>query len=224
METGQHLRILEAVLFAAAEPLDEATLASRLPNDADVPALLARLGEAYARRGVNLVKSGDRWALRTAPDLAPYLRVQATVSRKLSRAALETLATIGYHQPVTRAEIEDIRGVSTSRGTLDILLETGWVRIGRRRRTPGRPVTWVTTDAFLDHFGLESLDDLPGVDELKAAGLLDKRPAIASINERPIADGGAEDTDEDGDDGEAGEDGDEALLAEVDDPPRAEEG
>ncbi len=137
-----------------------------------MPALLARLGEEYGGRGVNLVRVGGKWALRTAPDLAPYLRRQVEVSRKLSRAAVETLAIIAYHQPVTRAEIEEIRGVSVSRGTLDILLEAGWVRPRGRRRTPGRPATWVTTQGFLEHFGLESLDDLPGVEELKASGLL----------------------------------------------------
>lgn len=170
-----HFRLMEALLFAAVEPLDEATLSERLPDGADVPALLARLAEDYADRGVNLVRTAGRWALRTADDLAPYLRKHVDVQRKLSRAAVETLAIIAYHQPITRAEVEALRGVSLSRGTLDILVETGWVRPGRRRRTPGRPATWLTTDTFLDHFSLDSLDDLPGVEELRAAGLLDAR-------------------------------------------------
>ncbi len=168
-------RLMEALLFAAIEPLDEATLSERLPDGADVPALLAKLAEDYADRGVNLVRTAGRWALRTADDLAPYLRKHVDVQRKLSRAAVETLAIIAYHQPITRAEVEALRGVGLSRGTLDILVETGWVRPGRRRRTPGRPATWVTTDTFLDHFSLDSLDDLPGVGELRAAGLLDAR-------------------------------------------------
>ena len=170
-----HFRLMEALLFAAVEPLDEATLSERLPDSADVPALLAQLAEDYADRGVNLVRTAGRWALRTADDLAPYLRKHVDVQRKLSRAAVETLAIIAYHQPITRAEVEALRGVGLSRGTLDILVETGWVRPGRRRRTPGRPATWVTTDTFLDHFSLDSLDDLPGVGELRAAGLLDAR-------------------------------------------------
>ena len=170
-----HFRLMEALLFAAVEPLDEATLSERLPDGADVPALLAQLAEDYADRGVNLVRTAGRWALRTADDLAPYLRKHVDVQRKLSRAAVETLAIIAYHQPITRAEVEALRGVSLSRGTLDILVETGWVRPGRRRRTPGRPATWLTTDTFLDHFSLDSLDDLPGVEELRAAGLLDAR-------------------------------------------------
>ena len=180
-----NLRILEALLFAAAEPLDEASLAARVPSDADLPALLATLAEDYRARGVNLVCLDGRWSLRTAPDLAAYLRTEVTVRRKLSRAALECLAIIAYHQPVSRAEIEEIRGVSVSRGTLDILLEAGWIRPGRRRRTPGRPLTWVTSHSFLEQFGLEALDDLPGIDELKAAGLLDKRPAVGVIGPLP---------------------------------------
>jgi segregation and condensation protein B len=175
----QHLRIVEAVLFAAAEPLDEATLTVRLPDDADVAAALAELAAHYTGRGVQLVQVAGKWAFRTAVDLAPHMRIEAEVPRRLSRAATETLAIIAYHQPITRAEIEEIRGVSASRGTLDLLLETRWIRPGRRRRTPGRPVTWLTTEAFLGHFGLESLDDLPGVEELRASGLLDARPDIA---------------------------------------------
>jgi segregation and condensation protein B len=176
----QQLRLLEALLFASAAPLDEEMLRSHLPEDADLAALVADLTQLYANRGVNLVAVGKKWAFRTAPDLAAQLRKEATVRRKLNRAAVETLAVIAYHQPVTRPEIEEIRGVSLSRGTLDVLLEAGWVKPGRRREGPGRPLTWLTTEAFLDHFGLASIRDLPGIEELKAAGLLDKRPAIAA--------------------------------------------
>ncbi|MCG8509252.1 MAG: SMC-Scp complex subunit ScpB [Rhodospirillales bacterium] len=175
---GQHLRLLEAILFAASEPLAEKVLAERMPDGADLPALLAELGRVYANRGVNLHKAGKAWAFRTAPDLGPQLALQRQKVRKLGRAMVESLAVIAYHQPVTRAEVEEIRGVGFNRGTLDALFEAGWIRPVGRRRTPGRPVTWGTTDNFLDHFGLESLRDLPGLDELKAAGLLDKRPAI----------------------------------------------
>ncbi len=176
----QQLRLVEALLFASAEPLDAATIGGRLPEGADVPALIAELAQLYANRGVNLVAVGDKWAFRTAPDLGQALRSERVVPRKLSRVAVETLAVIAYHQPVTRSEIEEIRGVSLSRGTLDNLLEAGWVKPGRRRNTPGRPVTWVTTESFLDQFGLGSVKDLPAAEELKAAGLLDKRPAIAA--------------------------------------------
>ncbi len=178
MDTAEHLRLLEAVLFAAVEPLDEATIAERLPNDADIEALLVDLSQIYADRGVNVVKVGGKWTLRTAPDLADKLKIERDVQRRLSRAANETLAIIAYHQPLTRAEVESIRGVAVNRGTLDVLLEAGWIKPGRRRNTPGRPTTWVTTEAFLSHFGLESLQDLPGVKELKSAGLLDTRPAV----------------------------------------------
>ncbi|MCH7711166.1 MAG: SMC-Scp complex subunit ScpB [Proteobacteria bacterium] len=175
---NQHLRLLEAVLFAASEPLDEMTIATRLPDGADVTALLTELARLYENRGVNLTRAGGLWAFRTAADLAAQLRVHTSVPRKLSRAAIETLAIIAYHQPVTRAEIEEIRGVGLSKSTLDILFEAGWIGPKGRRRSPGRPVTWGTAASFLHDFGLESLDDLPGIDELKAAGLLDKRPAI----------------------------------------------
>lgn len=171
----EHVRMAEALLFAAAEPIDEATIAQRLPEGADVKAVLQQLKAHYAPRGITLVASGGRWAFRTAVDLAPVLSRDKIETRKLSRAALETLAIIAYHQPVTRAEIEAIRGVSVAKGTLEVLLETGWVRLRGRRRTPGRPVTFGTTPAFLDHFGLEAVSDLPGLDELKAAGLLDGR-------------------------------------------------
>ncbi len=168
-----HARMIEALLFAAAEPLDEDTLRSRLPEGVDVPALLERLQHDYAPRGIHLVRVSGKWAFRTAPDLAFLLRRETTEPRRLSRAGIETMAIVAYHQPVTRAEIEEIRGVGVSKGTLDLLLEIGWVRPRGRRRTPGRPVTYGTTEAFLQHFGLDRVGDLPGMEELKAAGLLD---------------------------------------------------
>jgi segregation and condensation protein B len=177
----QLIRLLEAMLFAASEPLPAAALGKRLPEGANVDELLQELQALYANRGVNLVRHEDRWCFRTSSDLAGRLAIETTVTRKLSRAAIETLAIVSYHQPVTRAEIEEIRGVALSQGTLDKLLEVGWIKPKGRRQTPGRPVTWVTTDAFLDHFGLESLEALPGVEELKAAGLLDARPAISTL-------------------------------------------
>jgi len=177
----QLIRLLEAMLFAASEPLPAAALGKRLPEGANVDELLQELQALYANRGVNLVRHEDRWCFRTSSDLADRLAIETTVTRKLSRAAIETLAIVSYHQPVTRAEIEEIRGVALSQGTLDKLLEVGWIKPKGRRQTPGRPVTWVTTDAFLDHFGLESLEALPGVEELKAAGLLDARPAISTL-------------------------------------------
>jgi segregation and condensation protein B len=172
---ADELRILEALLFAADEPLDEKILAKRLPAGLDVRALLQQLQQEYAPRGVNLVHIGGKWALRTASDLSWLLTHEAVVTKKLSRAAIETLAIVAYHQPVTRAEIEEIRGVTTSKGTLDVLLETGWIRLRGRRKAPGRPVTYGTNDAFLSHFGLEALNDLPGLDEFKGSGLLDNR-------------------------------------------------
>jgi len=179
---AEHLRLIEALLFAAAEPLDEKTLAARLPEEVDVRAVLARLQAEYASRGVNLVRIGGKWTFRTATDLAWLLARDAVETRKLSRAALETLAIIAYHQPVTRAEVEDIRGVAASKGTLDVLLETQWIRPRGRRKAPGRPITYGTTEAFLRHFGLEALTDLPGLDELKGAGLFDGRlPAGFSV-------------------------------------------
>jgi segregation and condensation protein B len=171
----EELRLLEAMLFAAGEPLDEATLAARLPADVDIKAALAHLQDDYAMRGVNLVRVGGKWTFRTASDLAWLLSKETIETRKLSRAAIETLAIIAYHQPVTRAEIEEIRGVSTSKGSIDVLLETGWIRPRGRRKAPGRPVTYGTTDMFLSHFGLDALDSLPGVEELKGSGLLDGR-------------------------------------------------
>ena len=171
------LRLLEALFFAAPEPLGEGDLARHLGADADVRLLLRELAETYAGRGVNLVRVAGGWTFRTAPDLGPVLRSEREVSRKLSRAAVETLAIIAYHQPVTRAEIEAIRGVALARGTLDKLIEAGWVRSAGRRDAPGRPLNWATTPEFLAHFGLDSLDDLPGIDELRATGLLDIGPA-----------------------------------------------
>src|SRR5919198_6756314 len=172
---AQHLRLLEALIFAGTQALDEKELADRLPNDADVNRLLADLAEHYAGRGVNLVKVAGGYGFRTAPDLSEKLKIERPVTRKLSRAAIETLAIIAYHQPVTRAEIEQVRGVGLSKGTLDLLFEQNWIKPVGRRRAPGKPVTWGTTDFFLEHFGLPSLDDLPGHEELKAAGLLDPR-------------------------------------------------
>jgi segregation and condensation protein B len=172
---AEELRLLEAMLFASAEPLDEATLAARLPAEVDLPATLARLQEDYAVRGVNLVRVSGKWTFRTASDLSWLLSKETIETRKLSRAAIETLAIVAYHQPVTRSEIEDIRGVSTSKGSVDVLLETGWIRPRGRRKAPGRPVTYGTTEMFLSHFGLDALDDLPGVEELKGSGLLDGR-------------------------------------------------
>ncbi len=178
-QTGQvlerHLRILEALLFAANEPLDANSLLTFVGPEADIGALLLTLQERYSGRGVNLVRRGDKWAFRTAEDLGFLLRRDEEETRPLSRAALETLSIIAYHQPATRAEIEEVRGVATGKGTLDLLMEAGWIRMRGRRRTPGRPVTYGTTDAFLDHFGLESLSDLPGLDELKGSGLLSGR-------------------------------------------------
>jgi segregation and condensation protein B len=168
-------RIAEALLFASAEPLDEAEIARRLPDGARVGEALERLRADYAERGVNLTRAGKKWFFRTAADLSWILARQQVEEKKLSRAALETLAIIAYHQPVTRAEIEDIRGVAISKGTLDTLLESGWVRLRGRRKAPGRPITYGSTEAFLMHFGLEQIGDLPGLDELKGAGLFDGR-------------------------------------------------
>ncbi len=192
------LRRLEAMLFASAEPLREADLAARLPEGADVAGLIEELRAHYEGRGVNLVHRGKGWAFRTAADVAPLLKLEREVPRKLSRAAIETMAIIAYQQPVTRAEIEEIRGVALSRGTLDILLEAGWIKPKGRRRVPGRPVTWGTTEAFLDHFGLESLEALPGIDELRAAGLLDRSGIISAIamREGEMLDAGAPEADD----------------------------
>lgn len=174
-ERPEGVRLLEALLFASKEPLDEKTLGARLPAGADLKSALQYLQTEYASRGVNLVKVGGKWAFRTASDLGWLLTREAVQPRKLSRAAIETLAIIAYHQPVTRAEIEDVRGVTISKGTLDVLLETGWIRPRGRRKVPGRPITYGTSEAFISHFGLEQLSDLPGLDELKGSGLLDGR-------------------------------------------------
>jgi segregation and condensation protein B len=180
----ENLRMVEALLFAAAEPLAAEEIAGRLPEGADVSGLLRELKETYAARGVNLVQVAGKWAFRTASDLSFLLSREAVEQRRMSRPALETLAIIAYHQPVTRADIEEIRGVTTSPGTLDVLLETGWIRMRGRRRTPGRPITYGTTEAFLSHFGLDTVADLPGVEELRGAGLLDPRvPASFSVPE-----------------------------------------
>jgi len=175
-------RLLEAILFASGEPLSLDMLAKQLGPDVHVRECLHELKEFYMPHGVNLVETEGHWSFRTAADLAGHMKISRTPRRKLPRAAAEVLAIIAYHQPVTRAEIESIRGVETSRGTLDILLELGWVRPGKRRETPGRPLTWHTTTDFLSHFNLETLNDLPGVEELKAAGLLDTRPVFAGLS------------------------------------------
>lgn len=196
----KHDRMVEALLFAAAEPMDEATLAAHLPPEVNVADCLARLRQHYLRRGVQLVRTGGKWSFRTAPDLAPILRRDLIEPKKLSRAAIETLAIIAYHQPVTRAEIESIRGVSISKGTLDVLIEAGWVRLRGRRRVPGRPVTFGTTAGFLDHFGLESISDLPGLDDLKAAGLFDGRLPAGFSMPAPSDDPALQDDEDDLDD------------------------
>jgi segregation and condensation protein B len=173
MTDTEHLRIVEAALFASDKPLSRDQIAEFLPEGVPVQPLLGTLAESYATRGVNLVERGGRWHFQTAPDLAHMLRREQEQARKLSRAALETLAIVAYHEPVTRAEIEDIRGVTISKGTLDVLMEAGWVRPAGRREAPGRPMLYATTQGFLVHFGLASRRDLPGLGELKAAGLLD---------------------------------------------------
>ena len=179
----QEIRIVEALLFAATEPVSTDFLAERLPENADVGAVLDEIQSLYEGRGVNLSRVAGKWSLRTAEDLSPHLRIERKVSRKPSRAAVESLAIIAYHQPVTRSEVEEIRGVSVSKGSFDVLLEAGWIKPVGRRRTPGRPTTWGTTPAFLEEFGLDSLADLPGLDELKASGLLDTRPAGTIIGD-----------------------------------------
>ncbi len=210
-ERREKLRVLEAVLFAARDPMEEGSLAEYFTGGEDIPALLEELQNLYAARGVNLTRVAGRWAFRTAPDLSFLLERHSVEPRKLSKAALETLAIIAYHQPVTRAEIEEIRGVSTSKGTLDVLLEMGWLRLRGRRRSPGRPVTYGTTDVFLEHFGFDSVKDLPGLSELKGAGLLDSNlppgfsvpepnnSPLLSPDEDPLdeADAGNEDSEDD---------------------------
>jgi len=175
------MRVLEAMLFASVAPLTTNAIRERIGEDKDIGGMLMELKKVYEGRGVQLIEMDGSWAFRTASDLGDALSITKEVQRKLSRAAMETLAIVAYHQPVTRAEIENIRGVATHKGTLDALMEIGWVKPGRRRETPGRPLTWLTTTAFMDHFGLESMSELPGLDELKASGLLDRRPAIDSV-------------------------------------------
>jgi len=188
--------MVEAIVFASSEPVTEKALRARLPEDVELEPLMKDLQQAYGGRGVNLVRIGEAWTFRTADDLSFLLQNEVVEHRKLSKAALEVLSIIAYHQPVTRAEIEDVRGVATSKGTLDVLLETGWVRMRGRRKSPGRPVTYGTTPEFLDHFQLESIRDLPGMDELKGAGLLSpKVPAQFTIPEPVDGDDLADDED-----------------------------
>ncbi len=221
------VRLVEALLFASPKPLSEEDLAERLPEGTDVKAVLAQIAELYANRGVALTEVAGGWAIRTAPDLAQALRISVEVPRKLSRAAVEALSIIAYHQPVTRGEIEEIRGVALSKGSLEQLLEAGWIKPRGHKQTPGRPGLWVTTDEFLLHFGLASVDDLPGVEELKAAGLLDRRPEDDKEPEEPAD---AEEAEIRAERDEAavaeldGEDDDEALEATADDADGAEDG
>ncbi|MEM8576466.1 MAG: SMC-Scp complex subunit ScpB [Pseudomonadota bacterium] len=183
-------RMVEAILFASTAPVSVAELAARMPHGCDPAEALVHVRKRYEGRGVEVRRVGDAWAIRTAGDLGFLMQKETVETRKLSRAAIETLAIIAYHQPVTRAEIEEIRGVSVSRGTVDQLLELEWIRLGRRKMTPGRPVTFVVTPAFLDHFGLETARDLPGLKELRAAGLLENRPAPGTGSEEPGEDEG----------------------------------
>lgn len=202
-------RMVEAMLFSSIDPLSTADIQKRLPKGSDAAEALRALEARYADRGVNVFRVAGKWALRTSPDLGFLLRREETANRKLSRAAIETLAIIAYHQPATRAEIEEIRGVAVSKGTIDLLLEMEWVKLGRRRETPGRPVTFITTDGFLDHFGLESTRDLPGLEELKAAGLLESKAGGDALS-LPT-----DTSDEDVDDGDVGmeeDDGDQPDL------------
>ncbi len=192
---GEQERMVEAVLFASAAPVSVRELEARMPHGCDASEALLRLRKRYEGRGVRVVRVGETWAIRTAPDLGFLMQKETVETRKLSRAAIETLAIIAYHQPVTRAEIEEIRGVSVSRGTVDQLLELEWVRLGRRKMTPGRPVTFVVTAEFLDHFGLENARDLPGLKELRAAGLLENRPPPGAVQ---LGAGEEEDGDDDG--------------------------
>lgn len=178
---GEQERMVEAILFSTADPVTIGDLAKRMPMGCDPAEALVRLRKRYEGRGVNIVRVDEAWAIRTAPDLGFLMQKETVETRKLSRAAIETLAIVAYHQPVTRAEIEEIRGVSVSRGTIDQLIEMDWIRLGRRKMTPGRPVTFVVTQGFLDHFGLETARDLPGLKELRAAGLLDNRPPPGAV-------------------------------------------
>ncbi|GGB98908.1 segregation and condensation protein B [Marivita lacus] len=195
---GEQERMVEAILFATADAVTVKELNDRLPHGSDAAEALVHLRKRYEGRGVNVVKVGDAWAIRTAPDLGFLMQKETVETRKLSRAAIETLAIIAYHQPVTRAEIEEIRGVSVSRGTVDQLLEMEWIRFGRRKMTPGRPVTFVVTQTFLDHFGLESARDLPGLKELRAAGLLENRPPFGAMPQMGEGDVDAEEETQEG--------------------------
>lgn len=196
-------RMVEAMLFASADPLSVTEMSARMPHGCDAAEALVLLRRRYEGRGVRVVKVGEAWAIRTAPDLGFLMASQAVETRKLSRAAIETLAIVAYHQPVTRAEIEEIRGVAVSRGTIDQLIELDWIRLGRRRMTPGRPVTFVATQEFLDHFGLESARDLPGLAELRAAGLLESRPPAGAFRDAPLP--GDDDEDDGGPDADPGQ-------------------
>ncbi len=189
---GEQERMVEAIMFATADPVTVTELIGRMPHGCDPAEAIAHLRKRYDGRGVNIVKVGDAWAIRTAGDLGFLMQKETVETRKLSRAAIETLAIVAYHQPVTRAEIEEIRGVSVSRGTVDQLIEMEWIRFGRRKMTPGRPVTFVVTQGFLDHFGLENARDLPGLKELRSAGLLENRPPPGAV-----ALGETEDADDD---------------------------
>jgi len=197
IELTPEIRLLEAVIFASGEPVTTELLSKQLPEDSNVLEMLYELKCHYSTRGVNLVETDGQWSFRTASDISPHMKITRQPRRKLPRAAAEVLAIIAYHQPVTRADIESIRGVDTSRGTLDILLELGWIRPGKRRDTPGRPLTWNTTPEFLSHFNLETLKDLPGLDELKSAGLLDARPVLSSLPREAEDDGSDHIEDED---------------------------
>lgn len=194
--TTEYVRMAEALLFAASEPLDEESIAARLPDDADVAAVLAQLVADYTPRGINLVQVAGKWQFRTAADLRHLLERHISQVRRMSRAAVETLAIVAYHQPVTRADIEDIRGVSLSKGSLEVLLEAGWVIPKGRRKTPGKPVLYATSDTFLEHFGLESMTDLPGLDELKATGMLQREPPMPTALEQASGEGQEGDEDD----------------------------
>jgi len=209
----QNIRLLEAILFASTDLVTEKTLARRMPEGVEVATLLEELKFHYEGRGVNLVHVGRAWAFRSAGDLANVLNREIEVARKLGRATIETLAIIAYHQPITRGEIEEIRGVSLSKSTFDTLFEQGWIRPRGRRQSPGRPTAWGTADGFLDHFGLESIKDLPGIDELKSAGLLDKRPAIDAYRVSKELDSSAADVKLDEDVNQSGDEDDELPLA-----------
>ena len=214
--TQEDARLVEAILFATSSALSVSNIAERFPEERVklIPDVLKILQEQYENRGVNLVKRNDRWAFRTATDLGDQLRLEKEQPKKFTRSAMETMAIIAYHQPVTRAEIENIRGVATSPGALDALMEAGWIKPGKRREVPGRPVTWLSTQGFLDHFGLEKLTDLPGMDELKAAGLLDKRPAIEAM---PTSDLFGDDENRDDNMEDPQEVTDEDLMGKMDD-------